>query len=348
MSTSTKEPQAKQSSWAVQVVADQTGKSYFEGMSPSKFSEFLYTMIRYKNKYLFSLLATIIKFSEENKWRIERFWNVYVCEGKPRHAVTELDMELLEKRPEGWDLKNFEDFLVLRLLDFAKLGGFDQKNKEFGKTNISSYTMHVETNYFQELINNENITISDWNEYLNDWKDAVSGLRSKNHYLKNKVLSVILQTGMRLQEKSIATISESIYNKQYNSENIYEKSFEMEVDKLQRSTDRIFETIKSILKKGLHSFEQEEYTIISEQLYINQISLLRHSDESCTRLGKEFFENTFGKFSIIHYEKNPECLDIAGVLWSKQKRQEAIDKYDVAFVKKIISTVNENNLIEKR
>lgn len=312
----------KQSSWAVQVVADQTGKSIFEIMTPEAFSEFLYVLFRYKNKSVFLGLATILKFSPDNTWRIERFWDKYVCERNPSAGVAELDLELLEKRPIGWESSNFREFLKKRLADFEKRGGqYSQENVQFGRPLLSSYLMHVESPYFAETLENENLSAKEWIEVLMDWKDAIDGIRSKSHYLKNKVLLGIINSGLEVQAKTISGISNM--NKSYQSPTPELHKADPEFYHLCHGLKMLTYEIKVILDYNWHAFSHEECAEVAEILYSNEIAMRKDDLKICKKLGEEFFKYAFWS-ATTGTKQCPSSLIMGGALWGEKKKNETL------------------------
>ncbi len=308
----------KHSNWAVQVVADQTGKSPFESMNSENFSEFLYSLFRYKNKDLFSKLATILNYSSENKWRIERLWH-YICDWKPEHAAAELDLELLEKKPLDWDLESFRKYMIERQEGFVtEVGIGRRKNNYFGKAVLSAYEMHVKTSYFKNLLKDENLSVEEWHETLLDWRDIVDGMRSKNHFLKERVLTDILTSGIGILRRIIINADA---NQQINSENPLDL-------KNYQAYNLIFLEIKKIFEYEWHAFEQEKCTLLLNSLYTTVITLFRNDQKMCKFLGREFFMMAFGIRSLsAKYKNNPDVLNIAGELWGEHTRQEVTKQF---------------------
>ncbi|HRH31390.1 MAG TPA: hypothetical protein PK950_01870 [Candidatus Paceibacterota bacterium] len=298
----------KLSNWAVRVVADQTGKSVFENFTPTEFSEYLYTLMRYRSKHLFKSLATILK-SED--WALKAFWKEVVEENNPEKAVGILDTVLLATKPRGWNKMDFEKYISVRRKE-GTLGHSVTdypNNSVYGRPSVDSYLLYVQNNQFKEYIINECVTVDDWYTELQDWREIVTHMRSRSHYLREHVFSIIFSRGMQIAN----TVATSTNN----------------VEEIEIASNNILMELLTDFKNKEHGCTASKAATFLSSLFENKIIMFRHNKQACRHAGQLYFSYAYGKDSLnSSFDRDmPNDLEEAGKLWGEARRQKAIATY---------------------
>jgi|GEM_PF-1993010 len=312
----------KYSTQAVQAVASQSGKSLFERMTPIEFSEFLWTIMRYKNMELFSRLATILRSDIK---LIEQFWQDIFDNKNPVKILKDTLRVLLITEPKLWDLDYFEDYLDKRTDKELLKTPF--ANKEYGAPRISAYLIHANTKFFSESLRFADISAFDWKNIVYDWKEVARSTRSKNHYLRNHILRQIVDAGAMLLLTAIMKLHEM--KKEFEFPNIGLKEKDPELYEICNDVYSIIWTEFSSLfseEGDYHSFSSEEHLYLLHRYLSYFVFLFKSEKTWCDGLGTTLFDQGLWKKINPKAQEMPSVMNDMARIWIKTARERTYNE----------------------